>query len=84
MGPCIDRGVPFQIMSNQLHLPQVDSKLKKHLKDDQWKQDAPELIAKGLNTFVNKVFLFFTFNTFARISKHLFSLCHYGVLISVD
>jgi hypothetical protein len=40
----IDRCVPFQITSNQLNLPQVDSiKLEKHLKDDQWKQAAPEL-----------------------------------------
>jgi hypothetical protein len=38
------------------------------------------LIAKGLNTYVNKVFLFFIFNTFTKISKHLFSLRHYGVL----
>ncbi|KAK6308683.1 hypothetical protein J4Q44_G00201460 [Coregonus suidteri] len=36
------------------------------------------LIAKGLNTYVNKVFLIF--NTFAKMSKNLFSLCHYGVL----
>ena len=42
--PYIDRCVPFQIMSNQLNLPLLDSKLsKQHLKDDQWKQDAPEL-----------------------------------------
>ena len=27
MGPYIDRCVPFQIMSNQLNLPQVDSNL---------------------------------------------------------
>ena len=44
VGPYIDSCVPFQIMSNQSNLPQVDSiKLKKHLKDDQWKQDAPQL-----------------------------------------
>jgi hypothetical protein len=24
-----------------------------HLKDDQWKQDVPELIAKGLNIYEN-------------------------------
>jgi hypothetical protein len=42
--PYIDRRVPFQIMSNQLSVPQwTPKKLKKHLKDDQWKQDAPEL-----------------------------------------
>jgi hypothetical protein len=39
VGPYIDRCVPFQIMSNQLNLLQVDSmKLKKHLKDNQWKK----------------------------------------------
>jgi hypothetical protein len=38
------------------------------------------LIAKGLNTYVKKVFLFFVFITFAKMSKKLFSLCHYGVL----
>ncbi|KAM9428435.1 CREB-regulated transcription coactivator 1-like isoform 2-T2 [Salvelinus alpinus] len=39
------------------------------------------LIAKGLNTYVNKVFLFFIFYTFANISINLFSLWHYGVLM---
>ena len=44
MGPYIDRCVPFQIMSNQLNLPQVDSnQVLETSKDDQWKQDAPEL-----------------------------------------
>ena len=43
VGPYIGRCVPFQIISNQLNLPQVDSKLQKHLKDDQCKQDAPGL-----------------------------------------
>ena len=38
------------------------------------------LIAKGLNSYVNKVFLFFICNKFANISKNLFSLCRYGVL----
>ena len=62
MGPYIDRCVPLQIMSNQLNLPQMDSKLSKHLNDDQWKQDAPELNfeshRKALKTYVNKEFLF--------------------------
>jgi hypothetical protein len=39
VGPYIDRCVPFQIMSNQLNLPQVDS--------NQWKQHAPELNFKS-------------------------------------
>ena len=34
------------------------------------------LIAKGLNTYVNKVFLFFICNKFPIISKNLLSLCH--------
>ena len=38
------------------------------------------LIAKSLNTYVNKVYLFNNFNTFARISKKQFLLCHYVVL----
>jgi hypothetical protein len=37
------------------------------------------LIAKGLNTYVNKVFLFFYF-LFYNISTNLFLLCNYGVL----
>ena len=40
--PYLDRCVPFQIMSNQLNLPQVDSNCR-NIKDNQWKQDAPEL-----------------------------------------
>ena len=35
------------------------------------------LIAKGLNTYANKVFVYFIFNTFFII---LFLLCHYRVL----
>ena len=38
------------------------------------------LIAKGLNTYVNKVFLFFICNTFAKVSVILFPFRHYGVL----
>jgi hypothetical protein len=45
VGPYIDRCLYFQIMSNQLNLPQVDSnQVVKHLKDDQCKLDAPKLI----------------------------------------
>jgi hypothetical protein len=58
--PYIDRCVPFQIMSNQLNLPQVDSKLKKHLKDDQWKQDAPEInFSKGSEYLCKSVFFLY-------------------------
>ena len=38
------------------------------------------LIAKCLNTYVNKVFMFFYY---LYISKNLFSLCHYGVLLII-
>ena len=38
------------------------------------------VIAKGLNTYVNKVFMFFILNKLANISENLLSLCHYGVL----
>jgi hypothetical protein len=38
------------------------------------------LIAKDLNTHVNKVFFYLEFHTFANISKNLFLFCHYGVL----
>ena len=38
------------------------------------------LIAKGLNTYVNKVFIFLILNTFAYISRNLFLCCYYGVL----
>jgi hypothetical protein len=81
MGAYIDRCMPFQIMSNQLNLPQLDSNQvvetsrmingnRMHLR----------LIAKGLNTYVNKVYLVLIFNTFANISKNKFLVCHYGVL----
>ena len=63
VGPYIDRCVPFQIISNQLNLPQVDSNQvvetrmingnRMHL------SSISSLIAKGLNTYVNKVFQFF-------------------------
>ena len=70
MGPYIERCVSFQIMSNQLNLPQVDctqvvetSRMingnRMHL------SSIPSLLAKGLNTYVNKVFMFFAFNVFA-------------------
>jgi hypothetical protein len=34
------------------------------------------LIAKGLNSYVNKVLLFFIINTFEKISKKRFLFCH--------
>jgi hypothetical protein len=45
VGPYIDRCVPFQIMSNQLNLPKVESnQVVDHL------GSISRLIAKGLNT----------------------------------
>lgn len=46
----------FKSLSNQLDLPQMDYriKLQKHVKDDQWKQDALlSFMAKAVNTYVN-------------------------------
>ena len=43
VGPHIDRCASFRIMSNHLNSPHVDSNQVEHLKDDQLKQDAPEL-----------------------------------------
>jgi hypothetical protein len=37
------------------------------------------LIAKGLNTYVNKLFMFIILNKCANISKNLFLLCYYIV-----
>ena len=69
VGPYIDMGVPFQIMSNQLNLPQIESNQvvetsrmingnRMHL------SSISSLIAKGLNAYVNKVFLFICKNLF--------------------
>jgi hypothetical protein len=67
--------MPFQIMSNPLNLPQVDSRMingnRMHL------SATSSLIAKGLNT---KGISGFILNTFAKNGKNLFSLCHFGVL----
>ena len=61
MGPYIDRCVPFQVMSNELNLPQVDNQVvetsriingnRMHL------SSISSVVAKSLNTHVNKVFL---------------------------
>ena len=60
VGPYIDRCVPFQIISIQLNLPQVESNevvetsqgCSMHL------SSISKLIPKSLNTYLNKVFLF--------------------------
>ena len=43
------------------------------------KGDSTKNWVKGLNTYINVIFQFFLFNTFAKISKILFLLSHYGV-----
>ena len=64
VGPYIDRCVPFKIMSNQLNLPQVDSNQVVETSQG-WSMETGftwaqlSLIDKGLNTYVNKVLLFF-------------------------
>lgn len=40
-------------------------------------------ITKGLKAYANVMFQFIIFNTFAKISKILFSLCRY-VVLSLD
>ena len=88
MGPYIDRCVPLQIMSNQLNLSQVDSNQgvetsmeTRMINGNRMHMSSiSSLIAKGLNTYVNKVFLFFIFSKLANISKNLFLPCHNWVL----
>ena len=65
-------------MYNQLNLPQVDSnQVVETLKDDQWKQDAPELNfkshSKGSEYLCKYVFFCF-FKTHFQI-KHLTCFC---------
>ena len=85
VGPYIDRWVPFQITSNQLNLPLVDSNqvvetsLGWSMETGMHQSSISSLIAKGLTTYVNKVFLFFKLNKITNISINLFSLCHYGL-----
>ena len=82
VGPYIDRCVPFQIMSNQLNLPQVDSNQlvetsmiingnRMHM------SSISSLMAKGLNTYVHKV-LFFYFPKFDTFYKKPFTLSIWG------
>ena len=51
VGPYIDRCVPFQVMSNQLNLPQVDSKqdISRMINGN---SSISSLIAKGLGIFI--------------------------------
>ena len=84
MGAYIDRCVPFQIMSNQLNLPQVDSNQVVETSERtingnrMHRSSISSIIAKALNSYVNTLFLFFFL--FTKMSKNLILLCHYGVL----
>ena len=86
MGYYIDSCVPFQIMSNQLNLLQVDSiqvvEISRMINGNRVHLSSiSSLIAKGLITYVNKVFLLFIFYKCAKMFFFkLFSLCHYGLL----
>jgi hypothetical protein len=88
--PYIDRCVPFQIPSNQLNLPQVDSNQVVETSQG-WSMETGctwaqlSLIAKGLNTYVNKVYVygdicFFIWNYLAKNVLNLCLFCHNGVL----
>jgi hypothetical protein len=35
---------------------------------------------RGVNTYVNEIFLYFIFNKRAKMSKNMFSCCHYWIL----
>jgi hypothetical protein len=72
-------------MSNQFNLPKVDCcrNISRVIHGNRMNLSSKSsLIAKGLNTYVKKVFVLF-FNTFANISKNLFSLCHYGYSVQI-
>jgi hypothetical protein len=74
VGPYIDGCVPFQIMSNHLNLPQVDSNqvVERMINGNRMQlRSISCLIAKGLNTHVNKVFLFFICTKCGTFIKHL-------------
>ena len=73
MGPYIGRCAPLQIMSNQLNLPQMDSnqvvETSRKINGNQMHLSLiSSLIAKGLNTYLDKVFQFYKF---AKMSKNL-------------
>jgi hypothetical protein len=75
MGPYKDRCVPFQIRSNQLNLSQVDSneveETSRRINGNRMHLSSIlSLIAKGLNTYVNKVFLFIICNKVAKIEMY--------------
>jgi hypothetical protein len=65
-GSYIDRWMPFLIISNQLNLPQVDSNqvvgTSRMINGNRINLSSiSSLLAKSLNTYVNKVFLFLFF-----------------------
>ena len=69
VGPYIDSCVPCQIMSNQLNLPQTPScrNISRMISENRiYLSSISSLIVKGLNTYVNKVFLFFISKDFSK------------------
>ena len=77
VGHYIDRCVPLQIMSNQLNLPLQSScrNISRMINGNRMHLSSiSSLIANGLNTYVNELFLFFICN------NNLILLCRYGVL----
>ena len=74
----MDRCVPFQIMANQLNLPQLDSNQVLETSEGWWRQDAPELNfechSQRSENFVNVMFQFFIFNKCAKILENLAAL----------
>jgi hypothetical protein len=81
VGPYIDMCVPFQMMSNQLNLPQVDSnQVVRMINGNRMHMSLiSSLIAKGLNTKYNKVFLFVI-----NIFENSFRFVIMGYCLSID
>ena len=83
-GTLYRRCVPFQIMSNQLNLPQVDSNQVVQTSQG-WSVDTEctwdqllSVMAKAVSTYVLVRFLFLI--NLQKILKPLFHVCHYGLL----
>jgi hypothetical protein len=61
----------------------VQSRCGKLLRDVPRKTASTKYWLRGVNSYVNEIFLYFMINNFGNISKIMFSICHYGEL-SVD
>ena len=70
-------GFPNHVQPIKLTTDGLQSRVKKHQKDDQWKQDAPDLNFESHSKVSEYLFQFFIINI---ILKNLFSLCHDGIL----